>query len=332
MSFDASAFIGCTVKEMETALKLYHAGKPYETPQPKKSAPKAEGSASDTLMEVALAELADETAQSDVRRAAALKIGTMRAEATEAHVARVVTEFRNPHDCEVGGSAISVRRAALLAFTELARGPDGAPAVVASCVPAVTALLGDSDEDVREMAVRAMGVLGSHADSLAVAARLEDEANDVRAAASDTLVVLRDTLSATVLGAIAAHLRNEDDDEIRAWALRCLAGIGAAAAAQSAAVVASLDDEGTHALTPPSRALAVTALAAFGGASAAAQLPRMATLLEDDEAVVRAAAVDAVGLVGTADDHGEAISELLCDPDRAVRSAANASLKRWGMA
>ena len=32
MPFDAAAFIGCTVKEMETALKLYQQGKPYDVP------------------------------------------------------------------------------------------------------------------------------------------------------------------------------------------------------------------------------------------------------------------------------------------------------------
>ena len=40
MPFDASPFIGGTVKEMETALKLYQAGKPYDTPQPQKKSRK----------------------------------------------------------------------------------------------------------------------------------------------------------------------------------------------------------------------------------------------------------------------------------------------------
>ena len=87
------------------------------------------------------------------------------------------------------------------------------------------------------------------------------------------------------------------------------------------------------ALTPPSRALAVAALAAFGRASAASQLPVIAALLEDEdeEACVRAAAVDALAQVGEATIHGEAISELLNDRDRTVRNAATSALKRWGM-
>jgi len=55
MPFDASPFIGGTVKEMETALKLYQAGKPYDTPQPQKAAPpKAEASGGDVVYADAL--------------------------------------------------------------------------------------------------------------------------------------------------------------------------------------------------------------------------------------------------------------------------------------
>ena len=59
------------------------------------------------------------------------------------------------------------QRAALLAFTELARGDDGVPAAVASGVTQVTELTQADDEATREMAVRAMAVLGAHALELA---------------------------------------------------------------------------------------------------------------------------------------------------------------------
>ena len=92
--------------------------------------------------------------------------------------------------------------------------------------------------------------------------------------------------------------------------------MGPLAAAQSGSVAASLADEGTRALTPPSRALAITALAAFGKASAGVHLATIAAMLADEEACVRAAAIDALGQLGDADEHTEAVSELLYDPDR----------------
>ena len=93
-----------------------------------------------------LAALADESAESSVRREAALAIGALRDTATPADVAHVLQLLGSPHDCEVGGGAISVRRAALLAFTELARGTDGGvPAAVTSNVELLSNLLSAQD-------------------------------------------------------------------------------------------------------------------------------------------------------------------------------------------
>ena len=329
----SSSFIGGTVGAMDATLRLHQSGKCQQSAAPVSIDESRGVKMGTSTMDAALMELADEAAESQVRRNAAIKIGEMRADAKLDDVARVVAHLANPHNCEVGGSAISVRRAALLAFTELARGPEGVPTVVASCAPAVVELLQHTDPDAREMAVRALGALGKHADAIALAARLEDEENDVRAAASDTLVVLRDTLGAPDLDSIASVLRYDGDDEVRAWALRTLGGIGPAAATQSAAVLACLHDEDTMALTPPSRAIAVATLAAFGRASAASHLPFIAAMLEDadEDACVRAAAVEALAQVGEAAIHGEAISELLGDRDRMVRNAATSALKRWDM-
>ena len=157
-------------------------------------------------MQTHLTALADESAESSVRREAALAIGALRDQATPSDVAQVLALLSSTHDCEVGGGAISVRRAALLAFTELARGDDGVPAAVASGVTQVTELTQADDEATREMAVRAMAVLGAHADAHSVVLRLQDSEEDVRAAASDTLTVLADTLAVTDLEAIAALL------------------------------------------------------------------------------------------------------------------------------
>ena len=112
--FDARAFIGRTVKELDAALKQHQASN--------SSPPK------DAAFEAAFASMINEAADSNVRRAAALKLGSMRLQ--KASVERVISQLANAHNCDVGGGAISVRRAALLAFTELARGES--QAVVAS--------------------------------------------------------------------------------------------------------------------------------------------------------------------------------------------------------
>ena len=187
-------------------------------------------------MQTHLTALADESAESSVRRAAALAIGALRDQATPSDVAQVLALLSSTHDCEVGGGAISVRRAALLAFTELARGDDGVPAAVASGVTQVTELTQADDEATREMAVRAMAVLGAHADAHSVVLRLQDSEEDVRAAAADTLTVLADTLAVTDLEAIAARLPTpagasdgDDADAVRATALQTLGAVAAAA-------------------------------------------------------------------------------------------------------
>ena len=289
-------------------------------------------------MNDALADLTDTTAESSVRRAAALKIGNLRAEATAEDVLRVVNELKNDHNCEVGGGAISVRRAALLAFTALACGSsdedssssDGTlPESVAACVPAVTNLMTDPDEDAREMAVRACSALGASAPVGALALALQDHAENVRAAAADALVGLRDVLDAESVAQIVDRLTrvdadDEDDDVIRAEVLRVVAGIGEAAASQVGVITACLEDEAAE-----TRAAAAKAVGAIGADAAAAHVAAIAALLEDSEASVRAAAIEALGLIGDADTHAESVSELLGDPDRSVRSAATATLKRW---
>ena len=52
-------------------------------------------------------------------------------------------------------------------------------------------------------------------------------------------------------------------------------------------------------------------------------------LLEDEAAAVRVAAVGALGRLGSAESHAEALSELLGDPDRGVRGAVTGALKQW---
>ena len=302
-------------------------------------------------MQSHLAALADESASSSVRREAALAIGALRDTATPADVEHVLRLLGSTHDCEVGGGAISVRRAALLAFTELARGTDGGgvPTAVASNVELLSTLTRARDDEAqREMALRAMAVLGAHADAHSVVARLEDSHEDVRCAAADTLVVLREVLTVAHIElilvcmpsdiALAAEADEGEETtmaERRALVLQTLAGIAAAAAWQDHAAFTSAVTTAAACLADEAaatRAAALAALAAFGPRASAAHVDAVAALLEDEDAPVRLAAVDALGRLGSADNHGEALSELLGDRDRGVRSAATTALKQWGLA
>jgi HEAT repeat protein len=276
-------------------------------------------------MQDAFAELVDEAVESRVRRAAALRIGQMRKDITAAEVAQLVEQLGNPHNCEVGGGAISIRRAALLAFTELACGPDGVLAVVASCASQLTEMLRRADPDVREMAARAMAVLGAHAEAASLIARLIDEEEDVRRAASDALVSLRETLEAPDLDAILLQLE-QDDAEVRVLVLQTLGGIGPLASAHADAIAQCLADG-----EAATRAAAARALCALGQERAVAHLDAIEFLLEDGDASARTAAVEVLAELD-ARSHADTISELLGDRDRSVRSAAAAALKRWGLA
>ena len=288
-------------------------------------------------MEEAYCDLVDVNVDSSTRREAAQRIGALRDEATTVDVERLVQQLTNTHDCDVGGGAISVRRAALLAFTELARGEGGdLPAAVAASTPAVAALLGHADPDAREMATRAMSVLGVHADASAVAALLEDEEADVRSAASDTLIALRDTLKEADITAIASPLVLAspplEDEDVLVGVLQTLGGVGAAAAVQANHVATCMLSEEAAVAIRVAAVKAFTTLAQAKAGACAAHLPGLSKLLEDEEASLRAAAVDALGQLGEVSDFGDAISELLGDPDRVVRSAATAVLKRWELA
>ena len=307
-------------------------------------------------MQAHLAALADVSAESSVRREAALTIGALRHEVTPEEVAQVLTLLSSPHDCEVGGSAISVRRAALLAFTELARGADGAvPAAVQSGVKLSTpeapgglvGLICNGNDTTREMAVRAMAVLGEHADAHSVVQRLQDTEEDVRSAAGDALVVLRDVLAPDIIEQIAQCLptgtaeARDDEDEVRALVLQTLAGIAAAPGWYGNLTLSSLAVVVAPCLAddaPATRAAALAALAAFGPQASAAHVDNAAALFEDEQASVRLAAIEALaprpGMrgLGSAERHGEALSELLVDCDRSVRGAATAALKQWGLA
>ena len=123
---------------------------------------------------------------SSVRRHAAAAVGKLRQVATSQNVERVIEGLADPDDAAVGGGAMSVRRAALLAFTGLFGGDDRGnfstedtssmpPAVAATTADSVSALLSHTSPDAREMAARAMVVMGGLADVTGLIRTLQDE-------------------------------------------------------------------------------------------------------------------------------------------------------------
>ncbi|EOD22164.1 N-acetyltransferase 9 [Emiliania huxleyi CCMP1516] len=209
-----------------------------------------------------LTRLCDTEADSSARRDAASLLAALPvASISSEQLSLLARQLASPHNCDVGGGAISVRRAALLALTQLCGQPDGLAAVAATCLPVVRELLSDADADAREMAVRAMSALGELADCAALVGRLEDEEGDVRSAAADALVVLRAALCAADVGAVAVLCVSHGQEE---------------------------------------------------------------------DASVRGAAASALARLD-AQEHADAVADLLGDADHSVRSAATAAMKRWGM-
>ena len=273
-----------------------------------------------------LTRLCDTEADSSARRDAASLLAALPvASISSEQLSLLARQLASPHNCDVGGGAISVRRAALLALTQLCGQPDGLAAVAATCLPVVRELLSDADADAREMAVRAMSALGELADCAALVGRLEDAEGDVRSAAADALVVLRAALCAADVGAVAVLCVSHGQEEVRAAALAVVGGVGAGAASHAGAVAACFADEAVAV-----RAAAAGALGAVGGEAAAAHLERLAALLADEDASVRGAAASALARLD-AQEHADAVADLLGDADRSVRSAATAAMKRWGM-
>ena len=84
--FDPRAYVGRPVKELDQALRLHLAGKASAAaPAP------TQALTTTTPIASALADLANEEADSNVRRNAALKIGSLRADLNPADAARLVS-------------------------------------------------------------------------------------------------------------------------------------------------------------------------------------------------------------------------------------------------
>ena len=284
---------------------------------------------------------------SNVRRAAAAALGGMGEALSPAQVQAIVKKLADPDNAIVGGGSISVRRVALLAFTALCESTPTQPEAVVASAGTVAALLSHEDEDAREMAVRAMAALGSHADITALIAVVnnEEEAEEaVRAAAVDALLGLHAHLTATQLGVLAAGGDLSDESTVRAACVQVLGGAGAAAVAHVPTLLGLANDDDDAGV----RAAAVAAVGAVAGPPPAsgetasgesgsqAEAPpvevveAIGALLEDSEAVVRAAAIVALGRLGALGAHEETLAELMADRDREVRARAAAAIKQLG--
>ena len=129
--------------------------------------------------------------------------------------------------------------------------------------------------------------------------------------------------------------QGDDEVELRVLVLQTFAGVAAAPAWRDHAAFSPLSATAASCLADDAaatRAAALAALAAFGERASAAHLDAAAALLEDEDASVRLVAIGALARLGSAESHGEVLSELLGDRDRGVRGAATAALKQWGLA
>lgn len=243
---------------------------------------------------------------SSVRRAAAETIGSLREHVSTEHVESIIAGLADPDNAMVGGGAMSVRRAALLAFTGLCKPTDekllagrsavqdtGAPSpaelspaepspAVLAASPRLVALLSHEDVDAREMAVRAMIGMGGAADVQGLIGRLCDDEEDVRRAAVDALLQLRQHVTTRdQLAAITALLTSDEEQERRAAAdvLGAVAVIEARGLRDNSATTTTTSD----ATETMPREAAASALLELVGA--------------DDCAAVRAAAAAALGSI-----------------------------------
>jgi HEAT repeat protein len=127
---------------------------------------------------------------------------------------------------------------------------------------------------------------------------------------------LGDMGSQRAAGPLLAALGDPERD-VRAAAARSLGRLGVVDAVEP--LVAALAD-----VTVP-RVVAAQALVAIGEAAA----PRLAPLLDADDAAIRRAALDVLGLVGSAADAALVVRSLR-DPSAEVRSGAARALGRLG--
>lgn len=262
------------------------------------------------------------------RRPAANALGALRAYVCAPVAKDVVQKLADEENAPYGGGAISVRRAALLAFTALcqpiAEG-QGVPAAVSTVCRDLTALLAHDNVDAREMAARAMAALEEHADLHALVNLFADEEPDVRSAAVDSLVRLRGHADADVASAVATLLTHEEED-VRVVALSALGSLGGNLAAVHVGAMSDLlcDEEQPSSVT----VAAIASLAAFGDGFVGPEVvDSIASRLEDPQPEVRAAAATGLGDLKV-HAHADTIAEMAADSSKMVRTAATAACKR----
>ncbi len=183
-------------------------------------------------------------------------------------------------------------------------------------LPALVKALGDSNADVRRAVLGTLGSIGDSTVFAPVAAVLEGPDTDLRPAAAEALGGLRDKRGGDpLLKAVAA-----DDERLRAAAAAALGALEDPRALATLPVVLKIDP------VPRVRAAAARGLgrAAWGEPAVG---PLKAAACGDHEAVVRTAAITALGKIGNA----PALEALRCglrDSDPDVRDAAQEALDR----
>jgi HEAT repeat protein len=224
-------------------------------------------------------------------------------------------------------NAANTRREERLALLQ-ATASIGPPAKVA--IPSVTKLLSDENVAVRVAAVETLGKIGG-GDADAVK-KLTDLLKDLRNTPYAVQTAVLRTLASMDQGALSAaadvktYQERTKDPSTRIWAAAALAAIGSDADANAKIVLAAIKDTAPTARGP--RATAIEA-AEFLGDKAKPGVPDLIDALKDK--LVRERAARTLGRLGAvAKDAIRPLSDLLRDPDRAMRRAAAAALGAMG--
>lgn len=251
---------------------------------------------------------------------------------------RALGVFAEPESTEMLNKALAdpqadIRLAALEALVgsvdQRGKSHNGGPAAALS--PSLLSLLNDPDVQVRREAARVIGSTHDPAALDALAAATRDPDPVVRRAAIEAVGGIKGDRVVTILLALAAT----KDPADRSQAAALLGQAGDARAADTLRALLKDPD-------PMVREKAVTAFAAIKLPDGADKSGPLVTAVKDDDALVRRAAVAALGGASSASPASpassaspgvvEALSSALADADDAVRVEALTALARSGKA
>jgi HEAT repeat protein len=178
-------------------------------------------------------------------------------------------------------------------------------------------LAADPDWNVRSHAIRVIGEVGDRTLLPSVHAALNDDRLEVRESASRVLIGLGDASSVEPL----RKALSDREGVVRSHAADALIRIAGVAQLEALGQIVSSDPD------PAVRAGTVRAMAALRDPAVAAIL---ISALEDESAIVRGEAADAVAANGSPSGRAALERVSRSDPDSGVRERAAAALQRLG--